>query len=79
MFSVNLGRSIKYWLMMKGISQKELAKATCISEKSISKILNSPFCGRTENYVLICEALNITAEDLIRGPKELIMEKERAE
>lgn len=70
MISLNLGQTIKGWMTKKGISQMQLSQLSGISTRSLSRILNSPCYGRTENYVLICEALNITAEELIHGPED---------
>ena len=69
MLSVNLGDSLKAWMNFKAVSQKELIELTGLDAKTIKNMRENDLCGHAKNYALICEALGITADELLHGPE----------
>lgn len=55
----SLSASLKECLKWKGITQKEIADKTGISEKSIGRIMNGVQTPTLNNLVLICLAMNL--------------------
>lgn len=67
---------IKELLQEKGISQKDLAELTGITESAISHYVNGTRVPRGANLVKIANVLGTTADDLLSGDKEMDKEKD---
>ena len=60
-FSFNLSRQ----LLIKGISQRELAIQTGIPEANISRYINGLRLPKLDTFIIICEALRVKLDDMI--------------
>ena len=67
---------IKEMLQEKGISQKELAELTGLTESAISHYVKGDRVPRGTNLVKIANALGTTTDDLLSGDKEMDKEKD---
>lgn len=74
---MNIGESIKYWRTKKGLTQKELAEASKVSEISIRKYESNDRSPKIGTLHQIARALNVTIGDL--DPSYSYMEKDREE
>ena len=71
----DLGRRIKYLLVIKGWTQSELAKRSGIAEGTLSKIVNGEIGTSAEHIYRVAEALDTTSSQLM-GERKTITLKE---
>jgi transcriptional regulator with XRE-family HTH domain len=62
---MNINKGIKTLLKSNGLSQKDLAEKTNLSEASISKIMNGLTQPRKETLEIIANALNVKPEVIV--------------
>ena len=62
-----LGRNLKLWLEVRGISQRELAERIGVTEVSISRYVNGQRVASSYTLYKISKVLGCTMEDLLRG------------
>lgn len=62
---------IKELLQIRGITQKELADMTGITESSISHYVKGDRVPRGANLFKIAKALNTTTDELLKGDEDL--------
>jgi transcriptional regulator with XRE-family HTH domain len=74
---LNIGEAIKYWRTKKGLTQKELAEASKVSEISIRKYESNDRTPKIGTLNQIARALSVTVGDL--DPSYSYMEKDRNE
>jgi len=74
---LNIGEAIKYWRTKKGLTQKELAEASKVSEISIRKYESNDRTPKIGTLNQIARALSVTVGDL--DPGYSYMEKDRNE
>lgn len=74
---MNIGEAIKYWRTKKGLTQKELAEASKVSEISIRKYESNDRTPKIGTLNQIARALSVTVGDL--DPSYSYMEKDRNE
>lgn len=67
---MNLSKSIRVGLAIKGMSQGDLADATGIHRSNISKMVNGKMSVTTERLSAICDALGMKVSDFIRLGEE---------
>ena len=60
-FSFNLSRQ----LLIKGISQRDLAIQTGIPEANISRYINGLRLPKLDTFIIICETLGCKLDDMI--------------
>lgn len=60
-FSFNLSRQ----LLIKGISQRDLAIKTGIPEANVSRYVNGLRLPKLDTFIIICEALGVKLDDMI--------------
>lgn len=60
-FSFNLHRQ----LLIKGISQRDLANQTGIPEANISRYINGFRLPKLDTFLIICEALGVRPNDML--------------
>ena len=60
-FSFNLSRQ----LLIKGITQRDLAIQTGIHEGNISRYINGLRLPKLDTFVIICETLGVKLDDMI--------------
>lgn len=65
-----LGEKIKNVRKKKGLSQEELAELAKVNLRTIQRIENSESEPRGKTLHLVCEALNLNAEDILDYGKE---------
>lgn len=68
---MNLSKSIRVSLAMKGMSQGDLAEATGIHPSNVSKMVNGKMAITTERLSEICVALGMKVSDFIRLGEEV--------
>lgn len=68
---MNLPKSIRVSLAMKGMSQGDLAEATGIHQSNVSKMVNGKMAITTERLAGICVALGIKVSEFIRLGEEV--------
>lgn len=64
-----IGERIAHALEMRGMTQKELADKTRLTEVSISRYINNQRIPKATHIKTICKALNVSADWLL-GVKE---------
>lgn len=74
---MNIGEAIKYWRTKRGLTQKELAEASKVSEISIRKYESNDRTPKIGTLNQISRALSVTVGDL--DPSYSYMEKDREE
>lgn len=62
-----LGDNIKYWLEIRGISQRELAEKIGTTEVSVSRYVNGQRVASGPLLFKMARALGCTVEDLMQG------------
>jgi len=67
---IEIGKRIKEIRNKKGLSQEELAEASQVNLRTIQRIENNANAPRGKTLNLICEALNVTSEDILDYGKE---------
>lgn len=67
----NLGKNIKYYRKIRGYTQEELAEKIGISTEFIKSIENKNKPPRLENFVKICEILNIPSDFLLKDESKV--------
>lgn len=67
------GEIIKEEIDYRGISQRQLAKATGVAYSQLNEILNTKRPLTTDIALLICQALDLEAEPLLRLQMEYTM------
>ena len=73
----NYSIPIRAWLWTLGISQRELARRTGISPKTLSSILSDSYMSLSKKYCIIARALGMSTVQLLAGPECEIVAKER--
>lgn len=61
---MNIGKAIKILLEKKGITQKELAARTQLTQTTISLLINGETQPRKETLELVAKSLDVTPEIL---------------
>ena len=67
MDQVKIGRFIATMRRERGMTQQELAEALGLSNRTISKWECGDGLPELANILPLCELLNITADELLRG------------
>lgn len=62
-----IGRKINETRKSKGLTQEELAELSKVNLRTIQRIENNESEPRGKTLMLICEALDINLEDLIKS------------
>ena len=65
----DIGKFIQEVRKEKGLTQKELADQICISDKTISKWENGNSVPDTSMLMSLCDALDVTANELLAGER----------
>ena len=63
----NMAERLKAALEFRGLSQKDLAEMTGLTECCISRYVNNERVPRTDNAIKICDALNVTLDWYVNG------------
>ena len=71
-YKLKIGGNIRKWRNLKGIKQKELASALCLSEAAISNIENNITDITLSQLEDISLGLDIPVEQLFSDPQETI-------
>ena len=61
----SVGNKIREVRKKKGLSQEELAETACVNLRTIQRIENNESEPRGKTMNLICDALDINAEDIL--------------
>lgn len=62
----NLGKNLKYYRKIRGYTQEELAEMVGISTEFIKSIENKNKPPRLENFVKLCDVLNVPSDFLLK-------------
>ena len=65
----DIGKFIQEVRKEKGLTQKELADQICVSDKTISKWENGNSVPDTSMLMSLCDALDVTANELLAGER----------
>jgi transcriptional regulator with XRE-family HTH domain len=66
-FLKNLGKNLKYYRKIRGYTQEKLADKVGVSTEFIRSIENKNSPPRLENFIKICDILNIPSDFLLKG------------
>ena len=69
MDQIKIGKFIAQMRMEKSLTQRELADTLCISDKTVSKWENGKGMPEVSLMMPLCEALDITANELLSGER----------
>ena len=69
MDQIKIGRFIAARRRERGMTQRELAEALCLSNRTISKWECGDGLPEIANILPLCDLLGVTADELLRGGK----------
>ncbi len=75
---MTIGEKISYLRTVRGLSQEQLAEKINVSRQSISKWEINQALPQIDKVVMLCDLLDISADDLLREKKEIMDEKKKS-
>lgn len=68
---MTIGEKIKHVLEIKGLTQKDLAQKSHLTNATICRYINDSRMPNAENLKILCETLDISADWLLEIRKDI--------